>query len=127
VTVSVGVLGTSLFAEAQPPAEVPRIGYLTPGGCPGNAPVDSGRSTFLQGLQERGWIAGQNIVIECRHSKRQAKSDSARLRRTPSPGFPRRRAVERGIRYTDSYLHQIAIPSRLPWRQRFGALLFGSL
>jgi putative ABC transport system substrate-binding protein len=68
VILTLGLFAAPLATDAQPPAKVPRIGYLTPTGCP--SPTDAGgRAMFLQGLQERGWVAGQNIAIECRNSE----------------------------------------------------------
>lgn len=50
-------------ADAQQPAKVPRIGYLT--GTPISA--DSARrEAFRQGLRELGYTEGKNIVIEWR-------------------------------------------------------------
>jgi putative tryptophan/tyrosine transport system substrate-binding protein len=57
-------------AEAQQPAKVARIGYL------GNAasPADASREeAFLQGLRERGWIEGQNFVMERRYWENRAE------------------------------------------------------
>jgi putative ABC transport system substrate-binding protein len=55
-------LGT---ATAQPPAKVPRVGYLTPG-----SHSDQGRQrrfeAFRLGLRELGYVEGQNIAIESR-------------------------------------------------------------
>jgi ABC-type uncharacterized transport system substrate-binding protein len=55
------------LAEAQQPAKVPRIGFLT-----GGAALD-GQSTrieaFRQGLRELGYVEGKNIVIEYRSAE----------------------------------------------------------
>ncbi len=51
-----------LAAEAQP--RTPTIGYLTSGGCPTARTIP----TFLDGLRERGYVVGHNLVIECRHT-----------------------------------------------------------
>ena len=65
---SAGLLATPLAVEAQQAGKVYRIGYL------GNTrPVtypDPSRTwmAFLQGLRERGWVEGQNIVIERRYT-----------------------------------------------------------
>jgi putative tryptophan/tyrosine transport system substrate-binding protein len=49
--------------QAQPAAKVYRLSYLTPA----NATVDAPRFERLQrGLQELGWIEGQNLTIERR-------------------------------------------------------------
>ena len=53
-------------AEAQQPKKVPRIGFLAPGSPSSDSPrVDP----FRQGLQELGYIEGQNIVIELRFAE----------------------------------------------------------
>ncbi len=64
-TLAGGLLAAPVAADAQQPAgKVYRLGYLS---------VGSGTSTYLrpleafrQGLRERGWVEGQNIVIEYR-------------------------------------------------------------
>ena len=65
-------LGAMLFAlgspaEAQQPAKVPRIGYVSGSGNPNN----SGPSVeaFRQGLRELGYIEGKNILAEYRYSE----------------------------------------------------------
>jgi putative ABC transport system substrate-binding protein len=55
------LLAVSLSAEAQPAGKVYRIGFLSSAAAP--SPVHEG---FRQGLRERGWIEGQNVVIESR-------------------------------------------------------------
>jgi putative tryptophan/tyrosine transport system substrate-binding protein len=47
-------------ARAQQPKKIPRIGILSPGS--GNPAIDA----FRQGLQELGWVEGENIAIEYR-------------------------------------------------------------
>ena len=59
---SVGFLAGPLAAGAQPPAGVPRIGFLFYG-SPGPSPE---LDAFRQGLRELGRVEGQNIVIEYR-------------------------------------------------------------
>jgi putative ABC transport system substrate-binding protein len=65
------VLSTLLFAlcvaaEAQQPAKIPRIGYLS-----GTDPAtDSPRAEGIRAaLRELGYIEGQNVIIEYRHSE----------------------------------------------------------
>src|SRR5215467_10656087 len=57
-----GALATPLAAAAQ---TVPKVGYLSPG-----APSDPERlrrfEAFRQGLRGRGYVEGQNIVVESR-------------------------------------------------------------
>ena len=56
----------ALFArEAQQPARVRKIGFLSQTGAPA-AFVEA----FRQGIRELGYIDGQNIVIEYRSSER---------------------------------------------------------
>jgi putative tryptophan/tyrosine transport system substrate-binding protein len=59
------VLAAPLAAEAQPPAKIPRVGFLSP------SSVSDPRTSryfqaFRQGLRDAGWAEGQNIVIESR-------------------------------------------------------------
>ena len=64
VTLILGLL-TPPTTQAQPPAHVPRIGYLVTGGL--DSPETRGLlNAFRQGLRERGYVEGQNIVIEYR-------------------------------------------------------------
>ncbi len=54
--------------EAQPPAKVPRIGYLS--GLPRSAPMfQQNRRAFLQGMREYGYIEGQTIAVEWRFAE----------------------------------------------------------
>ncbi len=67
-----GALAAPLAAAAQQPAKVFRIGIL------GNAPPTTPetirmREAFLQGLRERGWVEGQNTIIERRYSEGRAE------------------------------------------------------
>ena len=64
-TFAVGMLTAPLAAEAQQPAKVARIGYLSPL----SASADSAHVEALrQGLRELGYIEGQNAVIETRYA-----------------------------------------------------------
>ena len=47
-------------AQAQQPANIPRIGYL------GSTSVSARTEAFRQGLRELGYVEGKNIVIEWR-------------------------------------------------------------
>jgi putative ABC transport system substrate-binding protein len=63
-----GTLASSLLAapraaEAQSAGKVYRIGYLSSGSASSNPRVIE---AFRQGLQELGWVEGQNIAIEYR-------------------------------------------------------------
>ena len=66
VTLSLGLLAAPLPADAQQPGGVPRIGYLTANPSPTNAHL---WEAFRQGLRERGYVEGQNILIEYRSAE----------------------------------------------------------
>ena len=60
------ILTSVLFAHAQQPTKVPRIGYLTGATRDGqSARIES----FRQGLRELGYVEGKNIVIEYRYAE----------------------------------------------------------
>lgn len=61
------IFGISPIAAAQQPAKVYRIGYL--GNTPPSGPGDPWEEAFQAGLRERGWVEGQNILIERRYSR----------------------------------------------------------
>ena len=63
VVLTLGVLVAPLAAETQPPAKAPRIGFL--GGASPSA-ASHFLDAFRRGLRERGYVEGQNIVIEYR-------------------------------------------------------------
>src|SRR5262249_9506799 len=63
VTLILSLLTTPHAADAQPPAQVPRIGFLRPD-SPSTAP--SRLAAFREGLRELGYVEGQNIAIEYR-------------------------------------------------------------
>ena len=65
VTLALGILTAPLVAEAQRPAQVPRIGvFLTL-----YAPAEDPPQAFRQGLGALGYIEGQNIAIEWRSAE----------------------------------------------------------
>ena len=67
VTLALGLLAAPLAAQAQAPAKVPRVGWLSLGSPPaGPTPL---RDAFRQGLRERGWIEGQTIAIDSRYAE----------------------------------------------------------
>jgi putative tryptophan/tyrosine transport system substrate-binding protein len=71
ILVAVVLLALGVTAEAQQPAKVPRIGYLSRTGDSKNpGPQVEG---FRQGLRDLGYIEGKNIVVEYRYSE--GKSD----------------------------------------------------
>lgn len=57
------VVGYGATAQAQQSKKVPRIGFLSA------ALVEPLREAFRQGLRELGYVEGQNIAIEWRHSE----------------------------------------------------------
>ena len=60
------LIALSLSAEAQQPAKIPRIGYLTASALS----AQSARiEAFRQGLRELGYVEGKNIVIEWRSAE----------------------------------------------------------
>ena len=60
------ILASVLFAEAQQPKKVPRIGYLSAT----DPASDSARSEAIRlALRELGYIEGQNIAIEYRYAE----------------------------------------------------------
>src|SRR5215211_495815 len=69
----VGLAGLGLLAgcerlpgQAQQPAKVPRIGYLSPVFFSDQDLGSSLLAAFQQGLREHGYVEGQNIAIEYR-------------------------------------------------------------
>jgi len=61
----IALLAPSYGAEAQPPAQVHRIGYLSAS----SAETDKNRfAHFQRGMQELGYIEGKNLVIEQRYA-----------------------------------------------------------
>jgi putative ABC transport system substrate-binding protein len=60
------LLDVAVIVEAQQPAKVPRIGYLS-GATPDGQSVRL--EAFRQGLQELGYVEGKNIVIEYRYAE----------------------------------------------------------
>src|SRR5262249_14887365 len=66
VTLVLGLLAMPFAAEAQQPAKLPRIGYLTAA----SPAAQAGRlEAFRQGLRELGYVEGQNIVIEYHYAE----------------------------------------------------------
>jgi ABC-type uncharacterized transport system substrate-binding protein len=63
VGLTLGLFTEPLSAAGQPPAKVPRIGFLSWLGCSDDPYL---RGSFRDGLRELGYVEGNNIVIECR-------------------------------------------------------------
>jgi putative ABC transport system substrate-binding protein len=62
--VTLALLVAPLTAEAQSPAKVPRIGWLSLG-APSSGPTLLSVAS-RQGLRELGWVEGQTIAMEFR-------------------------------------------------------------
>src|SRR5712692_3510202 len=67
---AISFLASVHLAEAQQPAKVRRIGYLTNDSLSADLPR---RDAFRQGLRELGYSEGQNIVVEYRTSEGKAE------------------------------------------------------
>ena len=64
VILTLGLCAAPLAADAQPAAKVPRVGVLSTNS---QASVSTHVEAFRQGLRERGYVEGQNVVIEYRY------------------------------------------------------------
>ena len=60
------LLALSVPVQAQQPAKIPRIGYLT--ADPLSA-ISANRDAFRQGLRELGYVEGKNIAVEYRYAE----------------------------------------------------------
>ena len=73
-----GFLAAPLAAEAQSAGKTARVGWLALG--PNAGPAAVFFDAFREGLRERGWIEGRNLVIEARWGNRdQARDQAAEL------------------------------------------------
>ena len=66
LTLAFAILAVPLPPLAQPPAKVPRIGFLSLGVAPGRPYL---LDAFRQGLRELGWVEGQYIAIAPRYAE----------------------------------------------------------
>ena len=64
------ILASVLFAHAQQPTKIPRIGFLTSGFPVAVAHLLEG---FKQGLRELGYVEGQNVLLELRYGEATAE------------------------------------------------------
>jgi len=71
VTLTLSLLAAPLTADAQQPAKVPTVGWLSDGMQAGQHLHEA----FLHGLRDLGYVEGQNLVIE----RRDAEGQLARL------------------------------------------------
>jgi len=76
VLLGAGALGVPRPAPAQPAKALPKIGFLDPF-VAGQRSSESVRAAFAAGLRERGWVEGQNVVIEYRAAAGQLDQFSA--------------------------------------------------
>jgi putative ABC transport system substrate-binding protein len=67
-TVAGSLLAAPLAVEAQQAGKVYRIGYLS-NSPPNTLEISRLHEAFRQGLRERGWVEGQNAVIEWRFAE----------------------------------------------------------
>ncbi len=68
--VTLRLLAAPLAAGAEQAAKLPRIGVLCPTQCVPTNPVFL---PWIQGLQDHGWIDGQNVIIDYRHARGDAE------------------------------------------------------
>jgi ABC-type uncharacterized transport system substrate-binding protein len=61
------ILGAVCLAEAQQPAEIPRIGFVHSAGTHANPSPQF--DAFRVGLQDLGYVEGKNILIESRYAE----------------------------------------------------------
>ena len=66
-TVSASLLAAPLAAEAQRVGKVARVGWLWFGPFP--SPEQIAQSPFVAAMRDRGWVEGQNLVIERRYAE----------------------------------------------------------
>ena len=71
VALGVLLLAPCVFAEAQQPKKVPRIGYLA-AGFPSGTGTRENVEGFRKGLRELGYVEGKTIVIEYRYAEGKA-------------------------------------------------------
>ena len=64
-TIAVFVLAVAPAVEAQPPGKVPRVAVVWIAAPPA---VIHMHDAFRQGLSERGWVEGQTVAVEARHT-----------------------------------------------------------
>jgi len=62
---ALALLAAPLAAEAQPAGRIARIGFLS-AGFPLTAPATATLEVFREALRGRGWVEGQNLLIEYR-------------------------------------------------------------
>jgi putative ABC transport system substrate-binding protein len=73
ISAAILLLAAPLASDAQQAGKVYRIGYLSAASREATEPMNQ---AFLRGLMERGWIEGQNLIVE----RRWADGNNERLR-----------------------------------------------
>ena len=70
LAVSICSSALSFAAEAQSPAKVYRIGWLSPHVFvpPASLPGGGNRGTFTRALNDLGYVEGRNLVIDIRYA-----------------------------------------------------------
>jgi hypothetical protein len=63
VILVLGLHGAPPVAEPQSAPKVARVGFLV-GSAPGSPEAQAALDALRQGLRERGWVEGQNIIVE---------------------------------------------------------------
>jgi len=69
ITLSAWLFALTFSAEAQQPAKVPRIGFLSNRVSPTPVTPDLIADAFRQGLRNLGYIEGKNILVEHRYAE----------------------------------------------------------
>ena len=69
-TLTGALLAAPLAAEAQTAGKTARVGWLALG--PNTGPAAAFFDAFREGLRERGWIDGRNLVIDGATANRRA-------------------------------------------------------
>jgi hypothetical protein len=65
IALLMAILDWPFPAEAQQPAKVPRIGYVSATGSANNPGHQI--EAFRQGLRDLGYVDGKNVLVECRY------------------------------------------------------------
>jgi putative tryptophan/tyrosine transport system substrate-binding protein len=65
ILIAVILLAVAVVAKAQQPKKIPRVGYLAAVSASADAPR---LEAFRQGLRDLGYVEGQNIVLDFRHT-----------------------------------------------------------
>ena len=69
IALSAVLFALSFPAEAQQPAKIPRIGFLSNRVSPTPVTPDLIADAFRQGLRNLGYIEGKNILVEYRYAE----------------------------------------------------------